>query len=115
MSDAKARPKVMDPPTLVPELYEAPPRVPVPMKREDEPPGFFDRPEVVRRLQRGFMVVLGLLILADALPLYHYHEHLGMEWFPGFYTAFSFVACLVLFAISKTAAAFLKRGEDYYE
>ena len=106
-------PQPSGPPTLVPEDWEAPKRVDIPMKADDEPPGWFDKPVNVRRLQIGFVVVLIALMASDVFL--HYHEYIGLEWVPGFYTFFSFIACLALFALSKTAAAFLKRGEDYYD
>ena len=111
MSGLSSRPS--GPPALVPEVYEPPERRDIPMKAADEAPGFFDKPGNIKGLQVGFLVILALLVASDLFL--HYHEYIGLEWVPGFNTLFSFVACLGLFALSKTAAAFLKRGEDYYE
>lgn len=101
------------PPTLIPEFPEAPHYPDVPRKAEDEPLGFFEKPQVVKNLKRGFWVVLMLLIASDLLV--HHHVHFGAEHIPGFYTAFSLIACVILFLMAKFAAAFVKRGEDYYD
>ena len=113
MSHAPMAPQTDGPVRLVPDGIDGPKRLSIPMKAADEPPGFFDKPKNIRRMQYGYLAVMGLLIFSDLFL--HYHEHLGMEFVPGFYTLFSLVACLVLFAAAKATAVFVKRGEDYYE
>lgn len=115
MADQSIAEKYEGPATLVPEPVEPPCLPQVPMKAADEPPGFFDKPEKLKKLQVGFLVVVASLILLDVSGFVHYHEELGLEHIPGFYTLFSLVACVILFALAKTAAAFVKRGEDYYD
>lgn len=100
-------------PELVHDPVRPPPVVPCPRRPSNEAPGFFDRPEALRPLRRAFLGVLLLLILSDLAV--HHHAVLGPERVPGFHAGFSLLACLLLFAVAKASAAFLKRGDAYYD
>ena len=68
---------------------------------------------------RVALVVLALLVVADALPfLVHkeHHAHTAAERFPGFWAVFGFVACTLIIFLSKWYghAGIMKR-EDYYD
>jgi len=68
-------------------------------------------------------VLLGLLIVIDALPFLvdKHHAHTAPEHIPGFWSVFGFVACALIIVLSK-AYGHLKVGrkteimtrEDYY-
>ena len=60
--------------------------------------------------------VLALLVLVDALLISKEHAHTGAEHFPGFWSVFGFIGCVVIILFSKW---FGHRGimtrEDYYD
>lgn len=63
-------------------------------------------------------VILGLLVVADALPFLvdKEHAHTGAERWPGFWSLFGFVACALIVLLSKWyGKAGIMRREDYYD
>ncbi len=66
-------------------------------------------------VQKGFCVLLGLLVLGDLLVPRHHVYFLGDE-IPGFWALFGFLACAIIIIGSKWLGhAWLFRPEDYYE
>lgn len=60
--------------------------------------------------------LLALLILADALFVNKEHAHTGVERIPGFWSAFGFVACVVIVIWSKWYGhSGVMTREDYYD
>jgi hypothetical protein len=60
--------------------------------------------------------VLALLILVDALWVNKEHAHTGPEHFPGFWSIFGFVACVLIILLSKWYGhAGIMTREDYYD
>ena len=74
---------------------------------------WLDEPRNVRRLWRGFLVVLALTVLAElAVEL---HPHFEVEGLFGFHAAYGFLACLAMILVAKGLGLLLKRPDDYYE
>lgn len=64
------------------------------------------------------LVVLALLVIADALPFLvdKHHAHTKAERLPGFWSAFGFVACVLIVIASKAFGhAGIMTREDYYD
>ena len=73
---------------------------------------WLDRPRNVRRLYRGFIVVLALSVLAEAaLQL---HPHFEVESIFGFHAWFGFIGCAAMIVLAKGLARWLKRPDTYY-
>jgi len=83
------------------------------MSDEKEKTYFFDRPENVKRLLKGFYAVCILLVVIDFVV----HRHTGFDWekIPAFYAIYGFIACVVLVVIAKKMRHFVMRKEDYYD
>ena len=76
------------------------------------PGHWLDEPRNVKRLWRGFLVVLALTVLAEfAIRL---HPHFAVESVFGFHAAFGFLACAAMIGVAKLAAMALKRPDTYY-
>jgi hypothetical protein len=63
-------------------------------------------------------VVLGLLVVLDALPFIvdKHHAHTQPEHLPGFWAVFGFVACTLIIFLSKWYGhAGIMTREDYYD
>lgn len=63
-------------------------------------------------------VVLALLVVADAIPALvdKEHAHTAAERFPGFWSLFGFVACVVIILGSKAFGHLgIMKREDYYD
>jgi hypothetical protein len=62
-------------------------------------------------------VVLGLLVVIDAIPALvdKHHAHTAPEHIPGFWSAFGFLACTIIIFVSKWFghSGIMKR-EDFY-
>lgn len=85
----------------------------IPRKAPDEPPGWFDKAENVRKLK---YIAYALVVICIALDFFvHFHEYVGLENVPGFYTLFGFLASVVLIFVAKVGGKPLKRDDTYYE
>ena len=60
----------------------------------------------------GFGLLLALSLLADVFI--EHHSHFGFEDYFGFYAGYGFGAGIVVMAIAKVVAIFLRRKESYY-
>jgi hypothetical protein len=71
----------------------------------------------LKTVVRVCFVVLGLLILADALFVNKTeHAHSGPEHWPAFWSVFGFVGCVLIVLLSKWYGhAGIMVREDYYE
>jgi hypothetical protein len=74
------------------------------MKQE---PHWLDNPRNVKRLWRGFLVVLALTV--------QLHPHFGVESLFGFNAGFGFIACAAMIVVAKALALLLKRPDSYYD
>ena len=84
---------------------------------QDEPPTskashWLDEPRNVKRLWRGFLVVLALTVLAELLV--HLHPQFELESVFGFSAWFGFFACAAMIVVAKVLALALKRPDTYY-
>lgn len=60
--------------------------------------------------------VLALLIAGDALLVDKEHAHTEAEHWPGFWSAFGFVACVLIIIVSKWYGHLgIMTREDYYD
>ena len=60
--------------------------------------------------------ILALLIVLDALFVSKQHAHTAMERFPGFWSIFGFIGCVLIIIISKWYGhAGIMTRENYYE
>ena len=83
----------------------------------------FDRPRNVRRVLRALYGACVLVFLLDIVNLIlrwtggHELRHAERSWegFPGFYTIYGFVSCVLLVLVAKQLRRALMRGEDYYD
>ncbi len=74
---------------------------------------WLDDPRNVKRLWRGFLVVLALTVLAGlVVPM---HPHFAIEALFGFSAWFGFLACAAMIVVAKGLALLLKRPDSYYE
>ncbi len=87
--------------------------------KPEESPGWFDRPENVRKVLVGLFAGCALLVLVDLvfwMTGFDKHPYLRWEKWPGFYAVYGFVACVLLVLVSKhVLRPLVMRGEDYYE
>ena len=90
---------------------------------EPERERFLDKPENVQKVLRTLYSICALLLLIDLanfaltqLEIADWrHAYRVWEAFPGFYTVYGFVACVLLVLIAKQMRRVLMRGEDYYD
>ncbi|MEO8132554.1 MAG: hypothetical protein ABI831_01050 [Betaproteobacteria bacterium] len=74
---------------------------------------WLDEPRNMRRLWRGFLVVLALTVMAEfVIPL---DNHFAIEALPGFNAAYGFLACAAMIVVAKFLGLLLKRPDRYYE
>jgi hypothetical protein len=73
---------------------------------------WLDQPANVKRLWRGFLVVLALTVAAEAVV--QLHPHFEIESVFGFSAWFGFGACAAMIALAKGLALLLKRPDVYY-
>ncbi|MCP4717978.1 MAG: hypothetical protein GY860_00850 [Desulfobacteraceae bacterium] len=73
----------------------------------------FDKPENVRRLQKGFFVALVLVLIAEAYV--DMHGEFQVEHFFGFYAVYGFISYVTLIFVAKFLRKILMRKEDYYD
>jgi hypothetical protein len=78
----------------------------------DDTPHWLDRPRNVKRLWRGFLVVLALTVVAELAV--HMHPYFEIESIFGFSAWFGFIACAAMIVVAKALAMLLKRPDSYY-
>lgn len=78
-----------------------------------ETPHWLDRPANVKRLWRGYLVVLALTVAAPGLVAMH--PHFDIEAVFGFNAWFGFASCAAMIGVAKLLALVLKRPDTYYE
>ena len=62
------------------------------------------------------LVVLGLLILVDALFANKEHAHTALERLPGFWSVYGFIGCALIVIVSKWYGhSGIMTREDYYD
>jgi len=71
------------------------------------------RPETIRKLWVGFIVVLALTVVAEFFV--EGHPHFGIDGWPGFNAWFGFIACVIMVFGSKLVGMLLKRPDTYYD
>lgn len=74
---------------------------------------WLDRPENVKRLWRGFLIVLAALVLVEFAVVLH--PHFAVDAVFAFHAWYGFVACAVLILMAKLLGLVLKRPDTYYE
>ena len=75
-------------------------------------PHWLDEPRNVKRLWRGFIVVLALTVVAQlVVPI---PPHFTVESLFGFNAWFGFLACVAMIVAAKALAVLLKRPDTYY-
>lgn len=70
------------------------------------------RPESIRRLWIGFIVVLAVTVLAETAI--EVEGHFGLDGSFAFNAWYGFAACAGLVAFAKVLSVLLKRGDRYY-
>jgi hypothetical protein len=74
---------------------------------------FRDRLRAVIRL---CYVGLALLVVWDALLVDKHHAHTAVEHYPGFWSLFGFIACVLIIFVSKWYGHLgIMTREDYYD
>lgn len=73
---------------------------------------WLDDPDNVRKLWRGFLVVLVLTVAAGFVV--DLHPHFEIEKWLGFNAAFGFLSCLLMIVVAKLIGFLLKRPDTYY-
>jgi hypothetical protein len=73
---------------------------------------WLDNPLNVRKLWRGFLVVLALTVIAGAFV--DLHPHFEIERWFGFNAAYGFITCLLMIVGAKALALVLKKPDTYY-
>ena len=85
----------------------------------DEPDGWFDRKENVRKVLVGLFIGCAVLVAIDVVfwvTGFDKHPYLKWETWPGFYAVYGFVACVLLVLISKhVLRPLVMSDEDYYK
>jgi sterol desaturase/sphingolipid hydroxylase (fatty acid hydroxylase superfamily) len=71
------------------------------------------RPSTIKLLWRIFIVVLVVLVLAQALI--YVKGYFGVDRWFGFGAVFGFLSCLAMVLVAKGLGYALKRPEDYYD
>lgn len=66
----------------------------------------------VKKLWRGFLVVLALTVIAGFFV--DLHPYFEIESWFAFNAAFGFIACLLMIVGAKALGIFLKRPDNYY-
>ena len=70
----------------------------------------------LKTVVRLALVVLALLIVADALVVDKGEAHTRWEQFPGFWAVFGFVGCTLIIFLSKAFGRLgIMQREDYYD
>ena len=73
---------------------------------------WLDEPRNIKRLWRGFLVVLALTVLVEFVV--HLHPTFEIESVFGFSAWFGLMACAAMIVVAKALALVLKRPDTYY-
>lgn len=73
---------------------------------------WLDDPGNVKKLWRGFIVVLALTVIAGFFV--DLHPHFEVETWFGFYAGYGFLACLLMIIVAKALGLLLKRPDSHY-
>jgi hypothetical protein len=73
---------------------------------------WLDEPRNVKRLWRGFLALLAVVVAAELLITLH--PHFGIDALPAFHAVYGFVACAVMIVVAKLLGLLLKRPDTYY-
>ena len=77
-------------------------------------PGWFERPENVRKLIWGLVAISVAAVVAELIwP--NRHPHFGVEHIPGFQAAFGFASFVIVVMLGKALRRIVSRSEDYYD
>lgn len=79
----------------------------------DEEKHWLVRPETVRWLWRGGLLMLLFLVLADFFV--HAHPYFKIDGTFGFYSWYGLVVCAAMVIFAKGLGVFLKRKDTYYD
>jgi len=79
----------------------------------DEEKHWLVRPETVRWLWRGGLLMLVALVLADFFV--HAHPYFQIDGTFGFYSWYGLVVCAAMVIFAKGLGIFLKRKDTYYD
>ena len=74
---------------------------------------WLDEPRNVKRLWRGFLVLLALTVLAELVVTLH--PHFEVESLPAFHAVYGFLACAAMIVAAKAVGVLLKRPDAYYK
>lgn len=83
------------------------------MPNKPESSHWLDEPRNVKRLRRGFIVVLAAVVIAEAFV--HMHPAFAIERVFGFNAWFGLLSCLVMIGVAKALAVLLRRPDTYYD
>ena len=75
-------------------------------------PHWLDDPGNVKKLWRGFLVILASTVAAGLFV--DMHPHFEIERWFGFNAAYGFVTCLLMIVGAKFMGIFLKRPDSHY-
>ena len=73
---------------------------------------WLDEPRNVKKLWRGFLVVLALTVIAEFFV--DLHPHFAIESLFGFSAAYGLVTCLLMIVAAKGLGLLIKRPDTYY-
>ncbi len=73
---------------------------------------WLDEPRNVKRLWRGFLVVLALTVAAEWAVMLH--PHFAIEGMFGFHALYGFLGCALMIVVAKGLGLILKRKDSYY-
>ncbi len=74
---------------------------------------WLDEPRNVKRLWRGFLIVLVLTVVAELVV--SLHPHFEIESVPGFNALYGFLSCAAMIVVAKLLGYLIKRRDTYYE
>ena len=83
------------------------------MNEPQRPDHWLARPATIKLLWKIFIVVLAVLVLAQAFI--YIKGYFGVDGWFGFGAVFGFLSCLAMVLVAKGLGFVLKRPEDYYD
>lgn len=73
---------------------------------------WLDEPRNVKRLWRGFLALLAVVVAAELLITLH--PHFAIDALPAFHAVYGFLACAVMIVVARLLGLLLKRPDTYY-